>query len=703
MKMKNTLIYMLLLIIIGCGQPKQSGLRKEIVLNGEWEITKTGSFDEMPIEFGSKVPVPGFVDLAVPSLDTNNTFDDGVYWYKTNFTIDRDYPELVQLRIGKSKYNTRIYLNDIFVGEQLYNFTSAVFNLREFLNLPGESNELLIGVGTVDKVPDTIIWGHDFEKLSYIPGIYDNVKLTLTSYPFIRNIQTVPLVEDKKVLIVADIDYAGKNETSRLSYAISELETGKVVAKGNVNSTDFEVHIPDCQLWSPESPFLYKLELSTQADNKIVRFGMRSFSFDAKTGRAILNGKPYYMRGTNVTIGRFFEDPERGLLPWDDDWVILLHERFKEMHWNSIRYCIGLPPERWYDIADSIGFLLQNEYPVWTGGRGGFERIYPGVTSEHLANEYRAWLQEQWNHASIAIWAANNESVTDVTGDAINMVRDMDLSDRPWENGWSPPQSESDPIDSHPYFFSRYRTGGEPSIRGPLADFFGHNIQVPLNDPNVRYPSQDGTRYDNPIIINEYAWLWLNRDGTTTTLTDRVYDVAFGSNLSTEQRRYLYARHLGMLTEYWRTHRLCAGVLHFCGLGYSRSHEPRGQTSDHFTDLNNLRFEPLFVEYVKPSFAPVGLMIDFWDMSVRPEIHIGLEVYAINDLDLTWNGPMTMSIYRDGNNVASRIKEISIPAWGREITTFVFKMPEEKGDYLLEAEIKYEDESIKSIREFAIE
>lgn len=185
--------------------------------------------------------------------------------------------------------------------------------------------------------------------------------------------------------------------------------------------------------------------------------------------------------------------------------------------------------------------------------------------------------------------------------------------------------------------------------------------------------------------------------------TDKVYDVAFGRDLSTEKRRYLYARHLGMLTEYWRTHRLCAGVMHFCGLGYSRSHEPRGQTSDNFIYINNLQFEPLFVEYVKPSFAPVGLMIDFWDKTVKPEIHIGLEVYAINDLDLTWNGPVTMSIYKDGNKVESRVKEISIPAWGREVTTFVFKIPEEKGEYLMEAEIKYEDEAIKSIRKFTVE
>ena len=49
------------------------------------------------------------------------------------------------------------------------------------------------------------------------------------------------------------------------------------------------------------------------------------------------------------------------------------------MHLNSIRYCIGFPPERWYEIADSLGFLIQDEYPVWTGGKGGFEKILKNI------------------------------------------------------------------------------------------------------------------------------------------------------------------------------------------------------------------------------------------------------------------------------------------------------------------------------------
>ncbi len=166
----------------------------------------------------------------------------------------------------------------------------------------------------------------------------------------------------------------------------------------------------DCKLWTPEDPFLYRLELSTGADEYSTRFGMRTFAFDRKRGCALLNGKPYPLRGTNVCIFRFFEDPLRENKPWDADWVRKLHEAFRSMHWNSIRYCIGFPPEAWYDIADEVGLLLQDEYPIWGIG------VPELVTIEALTQEYTEWLEEHWNHPSVAIWDAQNETQCEVTG-----------------------------------------------------------------------------------------------------------------------------------------------------------------------------------------------------------------------------------------------------------------------------------------------
>ena len=125
-----------------------------------------------------------------------------------------------------------------------------------------------------------------------------------------------------------------------------------------------------------------------------------------------------------------------------------------------------------------------------------------------------------------------------------------------------------------------------------------------------------------PVLINEYGWLWLDREGQPTCLTEKVYASLLGNESTVEQRRVLYARYLAALTEFWRCHRQCAGVLHFCGLGYSRpGNKPRpegGATSDHFQDVAMLEFEPHFVEYVGDAFNPLGIMLDFWVDEVAP-------------------------------------------------------------------------------------
>src|ERR1700690_1069773 len=114
------------------------------------------------------------------------------------------------------------------------------------------------------------------------------------------------------------------------------------------------------------------------------------------------------MRGSNITLYRFFEDSECGDLPWNQGWVRLLHRRMTEMHWNCLRYCIGFPPEAWYRIADEEGILIEDEFPLWYGG-SHFSRWPAALQSGELAAEYADWMRERWNHPCVVIWDASNE------------------------------------------------------------------------------------------------------------------------------------------------------------------------------------------------------------------------------------------------------------------------------------------------------
>ena len=701
--MKNIVLIFSLLaaLLIQCG--KIPDHRQVISLNGTWDLAVTELFTDIPDSFICQVPVPGLVDMATTRFDSIGINKlSRYYWYRTNFIVPGDYPDKVLLKINKAKYGTWVYVNGKLSGKNFYCFTPTFIDIKEFLKEPGMENELMVVVGSYNSLPDTIANGWDFEKTRYIPGIYDNVQLILADYPYIENIQVVPEIKEKRIRVVVNSEYSGDPKPFKFNYLVKEAVSGKLVTAGftkaltNPKQTDtvvLSIDLENCHLWTPEDPFLYNLEISTPGDNFSTRFGMREFYFDTITRRAMLNGEPYYMRGTNVCIYRFFEDPSRNGLPWDRDWVRKLHETFKSMHWNSIRYCIGFPPEIWYEIADETGFLIQDEFPVWY--LSSKQELAPDLKARHLASEYTDWMKERWNHPCVVIWDAQNETYTEETGIAIGMVRNLDFSKRPWDNGWSPPQLLSDAIETHPYVFQDYQYLPEGALLPPEG-VMKHHFTEPRRPHN-------GPEGNNAIIINEYGWLWLNRDGSPTTLTDHIYASLFPQAITPEARFEVYARHLGMLTEYWRVHRQCAGVLHFCGLGYSRTGEPRGQTSDHFIDLQNLVLEPKFVEYVRPSFSPVGLMIDKWDMVYKSGEEIVVPVLIINDTYEDWNNTLTLSLMQEEKTLMEEYAKLKVEKLGQGKHEFSIKIPAEKGNYKMVAELKFNNESVRSIRDFTIE
>ncbi len=712
---------LLFLLFLGCNSNENK--RQVLSLNGTWQLAKTEVSGEFwaeypagqPAEFSGSVQVPGLVDMSTPVLDEQDTsYENAIYWYRRSFTVGQEATAIALLKINKAKYHTRVYLNGSFVGENAYNFTPSQLDVKPFLNFGGEENELVIAVGCKNMLPDTVTHGEDFEKIKYIPGIYDDVSLILTGGPFISNIQTVPDIENAQLRVVAEVLTGDETQWKGMDYIISELATGKRVVRGSVkelqekqatggiSKVDFIADIPDLNLWSPENPFLYRVDLYTSGDHAGTRFGMRSFAADPEKGQVLLNGRPYYMRGTNVCIFRFFEDTVRTDLPWDEQWVTELHSKYKDLNWNSIRYCIGFPPERWYEIADSLGFLIQDEFPVWTGTEGGYETQLEGVTASRLAREYEAWMRERWNHPCVVIWDSNNESVSDNTGLAMEMVRDLDLSKRPWDNGWAAPMRATDIIETHPYIYVTYAWVGYPSEEGLLKDTLKPGT-LSHNGPNERDPLPDGQVYLNATIINEYAWLWLNRDGSPTPLSQRLY-ADFWPEADTPEKRFeVYAKELAKQTEFWRFNGTAAGVLHFCGLGYSRPVEQKGFTSDNFVDVKNLTFAPYFEQYTRPSFSPVGVMIELWDLKLKADTEIAFPLHLLNDTYETVEGQVRLTLTHEGNSSLISSHKYLLGGLERRVLQAHLAIPDHAGQYILKASIEYNGESIRSIREFLVD
>lgn len=558
-------------------------------LNGTWEICE--SKEQVPPKaeaFTHQVPVPGLVDLAKPSFPEVGTKGSPshreVFWYRRTFKLNRDVPRVAFLKLYKVKYGCRAYLNGVETGKGARNFTPHYCGATAALKGGSAENELMICVGADRRpsvaagVPD----GNDKEKLKYIPGIFDNVELILTGMPYIEAVQVAPCPANSSILVQTSLSGLGRMENNfryLFEVIVREAKSGKLVASVKEGSRKrpysvmyagkkgwhrTRVSMPDVKLWSPETPFLYTAEVRvTTPDGKSgdtlrTRFGMRDFRF-TPDGTALLNGKPYPLLGTNICLYRFFEDPKRGNKPWDKKWVRRVIRGFKKMNWNSCRFCIGLPPEIWYEIGDEEGLLVQDEYPLWT------TRDWPKwLTAEKLQPCFLSWMRERWNHPCVVIGDAQNESCSrGVLDEVVPRVRGEDMSNRPWDIGWQATMRLTDACEWHNYYWLAWRSvrGKKTKCLQDMRNCFFLPGKTPMGQPNG-----SGAR-----IINEYGWLWLNRDGSPTKLSRLNYDFLLPEGSTVEQTRDLYARYLGMITELYRhqTKVNVAGIMHFCALTVS--------------------------------------------------------------------------------------------------------------------------------------
>ncbi len=687
--------------------------RVTIPLDGTWQIEDSTAAADIPQQWRHTVPVPGLANLAQPAFPGVDLFDSreivnnrirrktlppeampkevGIprqnrtyFWYRRTFTAPGE-KQVAILKIGKAQFGTAVWVNGRKIGEHLGCFTAGFFNATSALKWNAQ-NEVIVRIGAHPAaVPASVPTGTDFEKLKWTPGIYDRVALFLSDNPVVETVQVAPKIQPPRIVVQTVLrNYGTKAANATLNHSVAEWRGGRAVVKGAPRKVMLspggdqtiteEIAIPNARLWSPEDPFLYVLKTTTGGDSVDTRFGVREFRFDTATKRAYLNGKVYFLRGSNITLHRFFEDPKCGRLPWDEAWVRkLLVEIPKRMNWNAFRFCIGPAPDFWFDMADEAGLLIQNEYFIWTGRESwaGRSERWNEWTVDQLLTEYKEYMRDHWNHPSQAIWDASNETDAPVLANRIiPEVRKLDLSDRPWENGYNLPSGPDDPVEDHPYLFSRVQSGGNFA----MADLENMTGGKTTNSP---HPT------GHAAFINEYGWLWLNRDGTPTLLTDKIYEKLVGANATAEQRFRKNAYLLAGLTEFWRAHRNFAGVLHFV---YLMSSYEGVYTSDHFRDVEKLELEPNFAEWVSEAFKPLGVYVNFWRETLKAGSPREFAVMLVNDYPHAASGMLTLSWVAENGEVAARADyEFAVPSNGQQSYSLVFAAPKQPGKYTLRA------------------
>ncbi len=156
------------------------------------------------------------------------------------------------------------------------------------------------------------------------------------------------------------------------------------------------------QLWSPETPRLYRVETrvlegDTVRDRVDVRFGMRWFRFDPDLG-FLLNGEPTPLHGSNrhqdrAGVGNALTDAQHR-----EDMRFV-----KDTGFNFVRLAHYPQARAVLDATDELGLAVWEEIPV-------VNLVTPtpafAAHSEHMLVEM---IRQHYNHPSVVMWGYMNE------------------------------------------------------------------------------------------------------------------------------------------------------------------------------------------------------------------------------------------------------------------------------------------------------
>jgi len=683
-----------------------------INLNGIWDFTQTTNAFA-PATFIQKIPVPGLVHLATPKIEEYDKFfkrpekvnantDHNVYdidytprysWYRKKISIPKELSGLeAVLTIRKSQYVTQVFVNGIDMGNFIECYTPIEVAISRALKFNAE-NEILIKVGDRYWLPSQSAGGTDKEKEHYLPGIWDNVSLAFTNKLKVDKTLLLPSFLNGKVtakiqlwnLNHAQVIYGETmSDSVQLKIKITEARTKKYITSASIdtfvtrdrkNEIDIEIPFTYAHPWSPEDPFLYTAEISVYdkgvlSDITVKNFGMRDFERRGKF--FYLNDKKYFLRGSNITLQRFFEDPDCGDLVWNKEWVKkMLIDIPKSLDWNAMRICVGIVPDFWYDLADEYGLVFQNEWFYWQNH--GWD--------EQIKKEYTDWVWTDGSHPSIVIWDAINENRDNYIGNTlIPELKKLDPT-RIWDAGYmtASAMNDDDMDEPHPYMGVDWDPG-KPGELYPL----GNLSYKPADIVNLEYSH-------SAQLVNEYGWVWLWRDGTPSKLTLSLYEKYLGKNSTVEQRRNFQAYWLECETEWLRSNSEVAGVLAFCYLTNNY-----GYTGDWFEgNVRDLK-PATTLTWFKECFAPLNVFINLTDeryISSLPSHRTGeklnFTLFGVNDLAHSVTGVVSVLLADSKGKIVYRKNvDVFLTAYERKQIPHSIVLPAVPGGYLLETVFK---------------
>ena len=395
--------------------------RQSISLNGQWnyivDVQEEGYYDyrmnvnrwgfflnakpqrpEDLIEYDfDKAPtmrVPGDWNTQ----DERLFFYEGTVWLKRSFEYHTQAGRCAILYFGAVNYDAHVYVNGREAGHHVGGFTPFNYDVTDLLH-DGE-NTVIVKVDNkrhAEDVPTQIFdwWNYggitrDVLLVSVEPTYIENYKLTLDKAPTGKK-------STRQINFQARLNKAEAGQVVTLR--IPELKVAQQLVTAADGTASAALKVRNLQLWSPDSPKRYRVEMSAGSEVLADSIGFRTI--ETRDKQILLNGEPIFLKGISIHE----EKPNGGGRANSTADAHTLLSWARQLGCNFVR--LAHYPHNEYAVreAERMGILVWSEIPVywtiaWTNPK----------TYENAERQLTDMIGRDQNRANVIIWSIANET-----------------------------------------------------------------------------------------------------------------------------------------------------------------------------------------------------------------------------------------------------------------------------------------------------
>lgn len=632
----------------------------EIVnLDGEWELA-WGEKGAGPSSEWRTVRVPGSAHLQwLPREQIYSPRAAWVsakeWWYRLAFAVPEGWAgRRIHLEFKATDYYAEAFLDgqrlgrhEGYVDPYDYDITARV--------KPGSRHQLLVRVWT----PVHYYWKHrpytvkgSYGGVDQKPdditavGITGGVRLVADRGARVKDVAVATLLEGGRATVAVDLEADGRVEGAewRVTLAPRNFEGGNILEARTAAAgakTRVEIHVDRPRLWwtwDQGRPNLYTLDVrlvaagGTVLDARSLAVGIRTV---ARAGdRFYLNGRPVFLRGTNVYANLWLS--EMGRKEYERDLDVIA-----KMNVNLIRLHCHFENPEFYELAGERGLFIWQDF---------LEAWYPHDTefSRHAAALFDNHIRMVRNYPAVMAWAPSDEedlyNYADLSKHLAARASLLDPQDR-WVQ-----RSTGRYGDAHLYYgWYEGSIWDYAKMDAPLVTELGatalparQSLDRFLKDkwPITAYP--DLWRYHR-LQLPEAAVAWGDLSGTQTP-----------EQLVEKSQRYA-ARLFQIALERARRNksRGAGGIFHFFAIDF--------WPSITMAAVDFYRVPTRVHAQVARSFEPVMASFEFDRDTWKPGERLSVALWGINDRHEAYPGAVIAWRIVDGKGTVVKQGEIEQP------------------------------------------